>query len=226
MLSRRRRLHYEEESISETAVFITPFLDVSFQILIFFVFMYHPAALEGQFSISIAAGEVGGAPQPTTTPQPASPTVTEVRPTITVLARARPNGRLANLELLLAGQREDVRGAAGREDEPVEHLLAELEDKLWQYKKTNPGEQRLLLQVSPDLRWEETMRLLDSCKRPSVLYAVYKDATSKAETKASPFLINRYLFEGSEYRRHFDATAESNLKLFTVELDVLRPDGS
>jgi hypothetical protein len=226
MMNRRRRSHYEEEAFSQTAIFITPMLDMAFQVLTFFVFTYHPTALEGQFSIGLATGEIGSTPPTTTPTSAASPKITEIQPTVTVIARARPNGRLASLELILGGQKEDIRGSAEREDEPIEHLLAELEDKLWQHKKANPAETRLLLQTSPNLRWGESMRLIDSCKHPAVLYTAYRDALVNRDKVAFPLLISRYLTEGSEYRSQFASTNLRDLKLFPqVELGELRSEG-
>ena len=55
--------HKKPEAGSEVTLPITPMLDMSFQILSFFIMTYHPSALEGHIPGSLAPPESGGAVQ-------------------------------------------------------------------------------------------------------------------------------------------------------------------
>src|SRR4051794_40314641 len=51
-MSRRRK----GEAAPEIVLPITPMLDMAFQLLTFFIFTYHPSALEGHMDLSLPAG--------------------------------------------------------------------------------------------------------------------------------------------------------------------------
>ncbi len=51
------RRHSEEPSGMQLSLIITPFLDMSFQILAFFIMTYHPSALEGHIPGSLVPPE-------------------------------------------------------------------------------------------------------------------------------------------------------------------------
>src|SRR5437870_4692776 len=102
MRRRRHRVSHESASggeFSSTSVFVTPMLDMAFQILAFFVFTYNPAALEGQFPISLAQGETAGEKENKTDDKVATDQPTELKSTLFIEARAREKGRLASLKV-------------------------------------------------------------------------------------------------------------------------------
>jgi biopolymer transport protein ExbD len=159
------------DDFNSTSIFITPMLDMSFQLLAFFIFTYNPSQLERQFPITLAAGDQGG-PAEARPDQVASPRITTTKPAVTVRAKAGPKGRLASLEIVSAGRVEIIKPAEGSADTPVELLLAELEYKLLQYKG---DDDRITLQGSISLRWEETMRVMDSCRQTTQLMHLKKE---------------------------------------------------
>jgi biopolymer transport protein ExbD len=159
------------EEFNSTSIFVTPMLDMSFQLLAFFVFTYNPSQLERQFPITLAAGDQGG-PAEARPNQTASPNITTTKPAVTVRAKAGPKGRLASLEILTGGKIDIIKAAEGSEDAPVELLLAQLESKLLQY---SGDDDRLTLQGSIGLRWEESMRVMDSCRQTTQLMALKKE---------------------------------------------------
>jgi len=74
---------------------VTPMLDMAFQLLTFFVFTYHPSALEGQLDLSLPAATSAAA----AAPDKADPTVTpaseqklELPAEITVIVRTQHDG--------------------------------------------------------------------------------------------------------------------------------------
>lgn len=168
---RLKNAHSDTEEFSSTSIFVTPMLDMSFQLMAFFIFTYNPSALEGQFAISLAPGDQGG-PAQARPDQVASNKPTTTKPAVTVRAKANPKGKLVSLEIVSGGKTEMIKAAEGSEDLPVELLLAQLESKLLQYKG---DDDRLILLGSIGLRWEESMRVMDSCRQTTQLMQLKKE---------------------------------------------------
>src|SRR3954453_6965335 len=103
MRSKRHRVRAESamgNEFSSTSVFVTPMLDMAFQILAFFVFTYSPSAVEGQFPITLAQGEAGGeAVNQKPDERVAAEEVTELKPTLFIEARAKEKGKLGTLRV-------------------------------------------------------------------------------------------------------------------------------
>lgn len=171
MLRRRHRHHrlrgagHGSQEFSSTSVFVTPMLDMSFQILAFFVFTYHPSNLEGQFPIALAAAEQAGdnKPKPETKASPQE--ATQVRPSVTVLAYATANGQLRRIEVTVGGKTERIDPPPDLGDETTERLLDRLRDKLLDLKQVFATEDRIIFRASPGLLWENSMAVMDACRR-------------------------------------------------------------
>src|SRR5689334_13375278 len=81
------------ESAPEVELPITPMLDMAFQLLTFFVFTYHPSALEGQMELTLpAAGEAQAAKPEDVDPSKAPDTDLEVPSELTVVVKTRQDG--------------------------------------------------------------------------------------------------------------------------------------
>lgn len=163
-MANRRRASGSEMSFDSTAVFITPFLDMAFQILTFFVFTYNPTAMEGQFTIALAAGESAGEKKPAS-PQVA-PVETKAKPQITVIAYARPDGKLDGLEIVHgAGERIVVKPRAAETDQPPEYFINALHKTLIELKKKYTTEDRIIVRGTLRMPWGLAMQLMDACRR-------------------------------------------------------------
>jgi biopolymer transport protein ExbD len=156
---------------STTSVFVTPMLDMAFQILAFFVFTYSPTAVEGQFPITLAQGETAGeAPNLKPDQRVASDQPTELRPTIFVEARAKEKGKLASIRIRTPdGVTMISPPVSGDEADKSEAMLKSLATRLLEMKKQNPAEDRITIEGTPTLRWEELMRVIDTCRRTKPL---------------------------------------------------------
>jgi hypothetical protein len=167
---RRWQTNDPSAAFSSTSIFITPMLDMSFQLLAFFVFTYHPVALEGQFPIALAAGESGGELRPKDPQQRAAPGEPALRPLVTVQARADFDGNLDRLDVLFAGVSERI-SFEGQSDVALEKLLAALQHKLLEIRRALPADpkdprsQSLLILASDRLKWEPSVRIMDACRR-------------------------------------------------------------
>lgn len=169
---RLKNAHSDTEEFSSTSIFVTPMLDMAFQLMAFFIFTYNPSQLERQFPITLAAGDEGGPAQATPDKVTNPRTSTVTKPAVTVRAKASPKGRLVSLEVLSGGKTEMIKAAEGSQDLSIEELLAQLEAKLLQYKG---DDNRLILLGSIGLRWEESMRVMDSCRRTTQLMQLKKE---------------------------------------------------
>jgi biopolymer transport protein ExbD len=177
----RRRRRQGDHFAPQVELPITAMLDMFFQILFFFVMTYRPSALEVQFLITLSAGEQGG-PQDTKVETPPSTEISKTPAPVTVVAKATENGALESLDVTtFAGEKDTIseRGGGARGqgtgivDESTNRMLQGLERKLRQIraqqeeiaKRGGVLDDRLLLRASGALRWEETMRILDTCRR-------------------------------------------------------------
>ncbi|MCS7014771.1 MAG: biopolymer transporter ExbD [Gemmatales bacterium] len=164
-MANRRRASGTEMSFDSTAVFITPFLDMAFQILTFFVFTYNPTPMEGQFTIALAAGESGGESKPVTSPQVA-PVETKTKPHIIVIARSRPDGKLDALEIIHgSGERIVIKPPATESDVTAEYYIERLHKALVELKKKYTTEKQIVLRGTLRMPWGLAMQLMDACRR-------------------------------------------------------------
>src|SRR5689334_11646917 len=167
MRSKRHRVRSDSASgkeFSSTSVFVTPMLDMAFQILAFFVFTYSPSAVEGQFPIALAQGEQGGDAPSKPDEKVATEEVTELKPTLFVEARAKEKGKLGSLRIRTPSGVTPITAAANAEDS-TQALLVGLTNKLIELKAQNPTEDRITIEGTPSLHWDEMMKIIDTCRR-------------------------------------------------------------
>lgn len=163
MRRRRHRVKVDSASggdFSSTSIFVTPMLDMAFQILAFFVFTYNPVALEGQFPISLVQGETAGEEQNKKEDKTSPDQPTELKSTLTIEVLARERGRIGSIRV------GTVRiEPASEEADRTEGFIKSLNKELLTLKDQNPTEDRISIKASPTLRWEEMMRVIDSARR-------------------------------------------------------------
>lgn len=164
MRKRRHRVKADSASggeFSSTSVFVTPMLDMAFQILAFFVFTYNPSAIEGQFPINLAQAEAGGeekAPKPEDKVAPDLPT--ELKSTLFIEVRAMEGGQLRSIKIGTTEVKPD-----DSESDKTEALFKGLSKDLLELKSRNPTEDRITIKGTPTLRWEIMMKVIDAARR-------------------------------------------------------------
>lgn len=126
---------------------ITPMLDMAFQLLTFFVLTYHPAPIEGQFSMSLLppqpATKLDATPPPDAAPSSELPVSLR---TVTTILRADETGGLGRITL---GE-VDVRD--------LEELDSKAKDVL---EDPDLPFDQALIQVDPRLRYEGLLQVVD-----------------------------------------------------------------
>jgi hypothetical protein len=170
---RRWRLGRSEsgpEEFSSTSIFITPMLDMSFQILAFFVFTFQPTPPEGEIPIGLTSGAAAGEQAAQDPKQTAAPGLPRLRPYVSLRADGAPGGALGRMEILFQGQRilvADSDGPAGAGPKAIPNLRTALLGLRRQIRldPADPRSLSLSVQFHPEMRWGDVVRLLDACRR-------------------------------------------------------------
>jgi biopolymer transport protein ExbD len=149
---------------------ITPMLDMSFQILSFFIMTYHPSALEGHVNGTLPLPKVTSGPTPEADllPPTSDP---DVEAGLQVIVKAVPKGA-ANEHERVDGQptqiyvksTEDAAPALVADDgEGLDVSMRKLTDRL---KRSVAGGLRgnIRLDCQGDLKHQYVMRIFDVCK--------------------------------------------------------------
>jgi len=162
-MRRRQRIKQSADAGSEfssTSVFVTPMLDMAFQILAFFVFTYNPTAMEGQFPISLVQGETAGDDKKQTDDKVSPDQPTELKSTLFIEVRAREKGRIGSIKVGTNTVEPDP-----SETDRSEAIIKALSKEMLELKEKNKTEDRISIKGTPTLRWEEMMRVIDTARR-------------------------------------------------------------
>jgi biopolymer transport protein ExbD len=163
---------------------ITPMLDMSFQILAFFIMTYHPAAMEGHIPGSLVPPEDFAKKSKDNTPAPADealsvpedmldPSLSEA---ITVKVKAVEKGQEMGtrvegtpsqifLKTGLETDAEMVYDLMKNPNEKPEIGMKELERRLKEMLKKGSNKANIKIAADADLRQQYVMLVYDTCKR-------------------------------------------------------------
>jgi len=143
-----KRGRQEAEAV-EPDLPITPMLDMSFQLLAFFVFTFQPAPTEGQLAMALPKEE--GSPTASSVPD-----ISNDKPeTFVIRVEATEQGQLGGMSIY-------VKDAADQKPQPIppsyDGMLAELKKRTAELKG-KPS--KLTLEIGSGLVQESVIRLLD-----------------------------------------------------------------
>jgi biopolymer transport protein ExbD len=153
---------------------IVPFLDMSFQILFFFIMNYHPSALEGQMDLSLpAAGEARAQTIEQMDPKNVPDTEIEMKSELTVVIRTPHDnindGAISNISI--TGDQGDTSVSSV---EGLEKYLKSVQKEL-----TNKTD--IKIQADSRLKYYFVVQVMDACVKagyPNVGFAPPPDLGS------------------------------------------------
>jgi biopolymer transport protein ExbD len=170
-----RKPTQDEDKGVNLGLIITPMLDMSFQILAFFIMTYHPSALEGHFDIKLLPPKNVATKGPTNInnelpPIDSEPELNDVL-LVTVKSVAKgqtENGRTdGDPSRILLTRPEDAANpvAIADTDVPFEEGLKKLSLELKKFLE-DPTHSKANIKIEPDpeLKHKYTMEVYDACK--------------------------------------------------------------
>lgn len=160
---RRRRRHAEEHV--EPDLPITPMLDMSFQLLAFFIMTFKPTPTEGQIAMSLPPAEEGG-------PSSAIPDLTSEKPKkFIVRVTSTDGGAIANINILEEGTADDKGRDLGADPAVFQKELTVLAEREKQRIAASEAKgirippPKLTIEIASKLRQASVVQLLDHAVR-------------------------------------------------------------
>ncbi|HEV3258222.1 MAG TPA: biopolymer transporter ExbD [Gemmataceae bacterium] len=139
---------------------ITPMLDMAFQLFAFFVFMYHPSALEGQMQMNLpAVGEAKAESEADVDPKSQSQNEIKLESELTVIIRTKQDG--INDSVPSNYLVETPQGTS-----QAMKTLEELESYLVKAKANLTNQDDVKIQADGRLKYVYVMEVMDVCSNP------------------------------------------------------------
>lgn len=174
-MSRRRHSHAEGAGGVALGMIITPMLDMSFQILSFFIMTYHPSALEGHIN--------GNLVPPTKTAVKGKENVQvmdtllpdsdpDLEDTLQVIIKSVKKGEVERnrkdgepTAIFVKRKEDSDKGVVADSDEDLEISLRKLKDRLKAALAGGGMKGNIRLDCEGDLKHQYVMRVYDVCKQ-------------------------------------------------------------
>ena len=179
-MSHKKKKHAGPGGVN-LGLIITPMLDMSFQILAFFIMTYHPAAMEGHIPGSLVPPEDPATKSKDKTPTPMEQALSvpedlldpSLNDAITVVVKAAVKDDLKSGDRLEGTPSQImIRTALDTEKDivadvgvPVDQALKLLETRLKEMAKKGTSKANLKIAADGELRQEYVMKVYDTCKR-------------------------------------------------------------
>jgi len=162
-------LHYFKGGpASRVLVPITPMLDMTFQLLFFFLVFFHSAALEGQMDLALPTDTPKMAQENPKSPDdaPGDPDPEEP-PEVTVIVRAiqgddpRTLGQISEISVQLKEGLTPIR----EEGADTERLLVLLQEHLRKARETLGNQRDVMIRGERKLKWQYVVKVRDACQK-------------------------------------------------------------
>ena len=173
---RKRRLKPEEGGGGVAmGMIITPMLDMSFQILSFFIMTYHPSALEGHINGTLVPptqAKIKGKETVQLVDNLLPDSDPDLEDTLQVIVKAVKSGQQERTRVdgqpttIYVKKKEDTEGQIVADaDEPLKVSLVKLKDKLKATLAGGAMKGNIRLECEGDMKHEYVMQIYDVCKQ-------------------------------------------------------------
>ena len=141
---------------------ITPMLDMTFQLLFFFILNYHPPTNEGEINYNLPPPDATQGPA-AQKPDPSSSELEdlEMKSQITVLVRTQHDG-------INDGVISEIRVQEGTSDTNIQTPNGQLDELISYLKRVRPGlvnQDDLFIQGDSRLKWSGMVSVMDACRK-------------------------------------------------------------
>src|SRR4051794_8833866 len=145
---------------SEVMLNITPMLDLTFQLLFFFIVNYHPSALEGQMDMALPVHSENKAQTPDQVQEINPATMQELPADLTVLLKTQNGGEQTGMITQII-----VRDRAGDTNITVDDKFEALEKYLAKAKEGLTNKEDIKIEGDSRLKWYYIVKVMDVCKK-------------------------------------------------------------
>jgi biopolymer transport protein ExbD len=145
---------------SEVILNITPMLDLTFQLLFFFIVNYHPSALEGQMDMALPAHSENKAQKPEDVTTINENNQQELPADLTILLKTQNGGEQTGMITQIV-----VRDRAGDTNVTVDDKFEALEKYLAKAKEGLTNKEDIKIEGDSRLKWYYIIKIMDVCKK-------------------------------------------------------------
>src|SRR2546423_5277174 len=145
---------------SEVVLAITPMLDLTFQLLFFFIVNYHPSALEGQMDMALPAHSENKAEKQEDVSRANEELKMELPADLTILLKTQNGGEQTGMITQIV-----VRDRAGDTNITVDDKFEALEKYLAKAKEGLTNKEDIKIEGDSRLKWYYIVKVMDVCKK-------------------------------------------------------------
>jgi biopolymer transport protein ExbD len=169
--------HRSARNLGGVEVPITPMLDMTFQLLFFFIINYNPSPLEGQMDLTLPSDK-DTMKQQDVIPKERNPDEQEDAPKdppeVTVVVKTQHDGTndgyVTSISLKTSAREVQV---TGKDNKGLSPNLEELVDALKDLRENLTNKTEVKLQGDSRLKWKEIVRVRDACQRAGFTSAAF-----------------------------------------------------
>jgi biopolymer transport protein ExbD len=144
----------------EVVLAITPMLDLTFQLLFFFIVNYHPSALEGQMDMALPAHSENKADKQENVQLANEANKEELPADLTILLKTQNGGEQTGMITQIV-----VRDRAGDTNIAVDDKFEALEKYLAKAKEGLTNKEDIKIEGDSRLKWFYIVKVMDVCKK-------------------------------------------------------------
>jgi biopolymer transport protein ExbD len=166
-------LHRSRSSGSKVMVPITPMLDMTFQLLFFFLLNYHPQAQEGQMDLAlptekpkVSRENTSSAPESSLSDEPDK---LDDPPEVTVIIKSvqgdASDENVGQISAITVHLKEGDTPIEVPEGGTVKDLLKALQDHLAKVRETVGNKTDIMMKGERKLKWQYVVKVRDACEK-------------------------------------------------------------